>query len=277
MAVDCHAHVYSAACALAPDRFYTPDGEHPVEEFITLLDAHGLTHGIIVQPSFLGTDNSYLLACLSRHADRLRGIALVAPGTGERELDRLRAGGVVGVRINLSVPRPSWTIGPALQALSSRLGERGMQLELQAKGDALVELLGAVLPAGVRIVVDHFGAPAAPGDRGFRALLGSAGSGRVWVKFTAPYRVEIADLRPYSSALLSAFGTHRILWGSDWPWTRHSAGMRYGESLGRLEDWIPDPRARDAVLGASAAELFGFPIHGVARRPDYELERRPQP
>ena len=46
MRVDCHAHVFTRACKLAPDRRYTPTYEAPLASYLALLDRYGLSHGM---------------------------------------------------------------------------------------------------------------------------------------------------------------------------------------------------------------------------------------
>ena len=49
----------------------------------------------------------------------------------------------------------------------------------------------ALLAAGCRVVIDHFGRPDPAlgiADPGFAYLLRQADSGQVWVKLAAPYR-----------------------------------------------------------------------------------------
>nr|CUV26796.1 protein of unknown function [Ralstonia solanacearum] len=57
--------------------------------YLAQLDAHGLSHGVLIQPSFLGVDNSYLLAALEHM--RVRVDAGDAGGRG-----RHAAGGAAG-------------------------------------------------------------------------------------------------------------------------------------------------------------------------------------
>ena len=50
-AVDCHAHVFcDASYAFAADTVYTPDPSQrgTAASFLAVLDAHGLTHGLLV-------------------------------------------------------------------------------------------------------------------------------------------------------------------------------------------------------------------------------------
>lgn len=93
--VDTHAHVFAASCAIAPGARYRPLGEAPVEEWLALQDAAGVTHGVLVQPSFLGTDNSTLLETLRAQPQRLRATVVVDPGI---PLATLKQWDALGVR-----------------------------------------------------------------------------------------------------------------------------------------------------------------------------------
>ena len=60
-AIDSHAHVFVRGLPLAPQRRHAPDYDATPADFGALLDAHGVSHALLVQPSFLGTDNRFLL------------------------------------------------------------------------------------------------------------------------------------------------------------------------------------------------------------------------
>jgi predicted TIM-barrel fold metal-dependent hydrolase len=66
MAVDTHAHVFRRGLKLADTRRYAPDYDVEIEDYLRQLDAHAVTRGVLVQPSFLGTDNSFMLKALHR-------------------------------------------------------------------------------------------------------------------------------------------------------------------------------------------------------------------
>ncbi|MEM5300204.1 hypothetical protein VSR82_39225 [Burkholderia sp. JPY481] len=38
-----------------------PDYDATLDAYLAQLDTHGVSHGVLVQPSFLGTDCSYML------------------------------------------------------------------------------------------------------------------------------------------------------------------------------------------------------------------------
>ena len=99
--IDCHAHVFAAGVPLAAGSRYAPIGEATLADYLAMLAANGMSHGVLVQPSFLGTDNSYLVKALRASQKLLRGIAVVDPGASDHTLQELRAAGCVGVRLNL--------------------------------------------------------------------------------------------------------------------------------------------------------------------------------
>ena len=76
MVVDGHAHVFLKDMPLAGTRRYAPSHDATPADYLGLLDAHRVTHGVLVQPSFLGTGNDYLLAALRAHPQRLRGVVI---------------------------------------------------------------------------------------------------------------------------------------------------------------------------------------------------------
>ncbi|MGN6658707.1 MAG: amidohydrolase family protein, partial [Achromobacter mucicolens] len=190
-AVDTHAHVFHQGLALADTRRHTPDYDATLAEYLGLLDAHGLRHGVLVQPSFLGTDNSHLVQALRAAPARLRGVAVVALDITDTELQDLAGAGVVGIRLNLvGLDSPALQT-PAWQSLLARVNALGWHVEIHLQAARLDGVMPALLAADCRIVVDHFGRPdpaLGVSDPGFQYLLRQAVSGRVWVKLAAPYR-----------------------------------------------------------------------------------------
>ena len=110
--IDTHAHVFHRGLKLAPGRRYAPDYDAPLALYLEQLDRNGMSNGVLVQPSFLGTDNSYLVESLKTAGGRLRGIAVVDPSVTADELRALDRAGVVGIRLNLvGQPLPDLAAG----------------------------------------------------------------------------------------------------------------------------------------------------------------------
>jgi predicted TIM-barrel fold metal-dependent hydrolase len=101
MIVDSHFHAWPADAALAADRGYVPAATKTIDEALAVQARHGVTHGVMIQPSFLGTDNSYMLECLKAWPDRLRATVVVEPDIGFGALEAMDSLGVVGFRLNL--------------------------------------------------------------------------------------------------------------------------------------------------------------------------------
>jgi len=246
--IDGHAHVFAPDLAFVTPRRYTPHYEASAEQFIAHLDVSGLAGGLLTQPSFLGTDNRYMLAAVARYPARLRAVVVVDPHITDAELDSLACQGAVGIRLNLEgLPLPDLT-APPWPALFARLARRHWHVEIHRKAIDLPQVLAPLLESGVRVCIDHFGRPdpeQGAQDPGFRALLESAVSRRVWVKVSAAYRTggpaRGEALAPgLLSSLLEAFGCERLIWASDWPHTQHESEVSHRGCVEALARWAGD-------------------------------------
>jgi predicted TIM-barrel fold metal-dependent hydrolase len=258
--VDTHAHAFTLAGTLVAGRRYTPEREAPLAAYASELDRWKISHAVLVQPSFLGTDNRYLIECLKYFPGRLRGIAVVDPSWDRNALAHLAADGIVGIRLNLLGMDSAFVATDDWQRLFQRVAELDWQVEVHIEGARLPFLLDSLWRCGVNIVVDHFGRPdPALGlqDPGVKAMLQKADAGRIWVKLSGPYRCE-GNTELYARTYIDALGAPHLLWGSDWPWTQHSEGMSYGKAFGWIERWAPEAEARSTILGRSALHLFKF-------------------
>lgn len=261
--IDTHAHIFCPGLPLANVRRYAPDYDATVDDYLACLDQAKLSHGVLVQPSFLGTDNDFMLDALRRHPDRLRGIAVVDPAIKEAELDAMAACGVVGVRLNLmGLPLPDYREEP-WAGLFRQLANRDWLVEIHRHAKDLPLILPPIVDSGVRIVVDHFARPdptTGIDDPGFQALLSMASAGQLWVKLSAAYRNEssLVQAIEMSQRLLEAFGAEHLLWGSDWPHTQFEGQTRHADQYALLAQWLADEQVRQQVLVDSPAKLFRF-------------------
>lgn len=265
-AIDTHAHVFERGLPLANARRYAPSYDAPLAAYLAQLDAHGVSHGVLIQPSFLGVDNSYLLAALKQAPQRLRGVAVIDPTAPDALLAQMNTEGVVGIRLNLiGAPDPQLK-SPVWQAALMRLHALGWHVELHVEARRLPALLQPLLDAQVNVVVDHFGRPdPALGidDQGFAALLAAGRTRRVWVKVSGAYRngsngrgkaVALAAM----PRLKDALGLDRLVWGSDWPHTQFESQVSYDKMWAFAGMLLPDPAERKQVLVDTPAQLFRF-------------------
>jgi predicted TIM-barrel fold metal-dependent hydrolase len=259
-AIDCHAHVFTRSLPRIATARYTPHRDAHCDEYLSLLDRHGIAAGILIQPSFLGTDQSHLVDAIATAPDRLRGIAVIARDAPGSLLDALQAKGIVGIRINLAGVKRGGLEPHAAPALLAEIRCRNWLLEVQAEGPHWVDLMPELARSGTRVVIDHFGRPSADGVRcpGFRAILAAARGMDLHVKLSAPYRFGAQHAAACAAALHDALGPDRLLWASDWPWTQHPEVTDYTALLAALATWFPDAALRQRILVDNPAALYGF-------------------
>lgn len=267
--VDCHFHVIAPPDRhpMLASRSYTP-APASLGDWQDTLRPCGVTHGVVVQPSFYGTDNRVLVAALQEGGGRLVGIAAVAADVSDMELDGLVAAGVRGVRMAHFEPGDARALGgfvpfSSFDALEPRLRARRMHLQLFTDSRLLPGIAERLMRSQVPVVIDHMGrAPAALGARhvGVRTLARLMADAPVWVKLSGVANVSDAgpdydDVRAVHDALLAA-GPDRLLWGSDWPHTKPSGTRPVTAALVRLfHAWTP-PAHRDRIGMANARALY---------------------
>lgn len=261
--IDTHAHVFHRGLKLASGRRYAPDYDAPLSIYLEQLDHNGMTNGVLVQPSFLGTDNSYLVECLKQTGGRLRGIAVVDPTVSADELRELDRTGVVGIRLNLvGQPLPDLAASE-WKGLLANVKLMDWQVEIQRNASDLAVLAPQLLDHGVNVVLDHYALPDPKlgiADPGFQSVLKLGATKNVWVKISAPYRNGPAGESFAKEAyplLRKAYGLDRLLWGSDWPHTQFEATQSYAKNREFLDTLIVDRSERAQVL-ASPHQLFRF-------------------
>ncbi|WP_248807007.1 amidohydrolase family protein [Pseudomonas sp. MWU13-2100] len=265
--IDAHAHVFQRGLGLATVRRYAPDYDATLADYLQHLQENGLSHGVLVQPSFLGTDNRYLLAALQQAPEQLRGVVVVERDIAFSELERMAALGVAGARLNLmGQPLPDFTEA-SWRVFFDHLRRLDWHVEVHRQLADLPALIRPLLALGCKVVVDHFGRPDARlgvEQAAFARLLEQGQSGRLWVKVSGIYRLGGTPLENLHfaeqalSLMLQTLGPDRLLWGSDWPHTQHEQAVSFASEFDCLRRLAGDARLRQYLLCDTAAELFGF-------------------
>jgi predicted TIM-barrel fold metal-dependent hydrolase len=280
---DCHVHVVGPVDAFpqAEGRGYTAGLATP-ENLRAVAGPTGVKGYVFVQPSFYGTDNSYLFHSLDLLGGRARGVVVLdSTGMSARQLEQLAQRGVCGIRLNLYSKFSPLTPG-GLEDLFKRYTDKMPRVGWHVEVIAPVETVAAAAPvladSPIPIVIDHYGLP---GDEGpesemGRRLLDLAGLSHVWVKLSAPYRIgaDPVNTKPPASWLLAFLrvAPDRCVWGSDWPFApqrknQTDAAMvvayRPIEYRRLLEDFIralPSATDADRILRLNPARLYGFDL-----------------
>jgi len=259
--VDTHAHVFSATAPPVAGFRYRPAYAATLEDWRARWGPAGITHGVVVQVSFYGTDNSEVLAAIASDPSRLRGVVVVDPSIDDPELARLHEGGIRAIRLNVkSVADYAPFAGEAWKSLYRRIHALGWHVETYVDGGRLPEIAPAFADTPVAVVFDHFGNPGATPeaiDATFAAVTALAREREVFAKLSAPYRLGGANPAGLAARWLEAVGATNLLWGSDWPWTNFESAQDYGRLRSMLGDWAP-ATLRPAILWDNAARLYGF-------------------
>ena len=262
---DTHMHFYDAKYPLAPTAVSKPpDGATP-EVYRGVMKRLGIARVVVVQPTAYGHDNRCTLDGMAALGKDVRGIAVVDDEVSEAELRRLTQAGIRGVRFQM-LPGGAIPWDKA-DAIAARVQAAGWHVQLQMDGRQLPEREQQILAWPGRIVIDHvgrfMGQPATVDDAGFRCLLRLIGTGRVWVKLSAPY--ESASVGPprwqdvgrLARALVKA-APERMLWASNWPHPGQTFIPDEADLLDLLLEWAGDEATRKRILVDNPAEVYGF-------------------
>lgn len=265
--IDSHAHVFSRALNLAAARRYTPGYDATLGEYLRHLQVHGLSHGVLVQPSFLGTDNSYLLGMLQQASEQLRGVVVLEQDVSRDTLNDMARLGVVGVRLNLMGKVLPDFRDDAWKSFFGHIAELDWHVELHRQVEDLPELLRQLIPFGIKLVIDHFGRPDARfgvDQPGFPELLELGLTGQIWMKVSGIYRLAgtLQQNLEFAHAALplleQSFGLRRLVWGSDWPHTQHEESVGFGTVVEQLQALACSAQAKRSLLVEAPKVLFGF-------------------
>lgn len=237
-AIDAHHHVWDLA--VRDQDWITGPELAPIRRDFTLDDlapearAAGVASTVVVQTVTVAEETPELLALADR-SELVAGVVgwtdLTAPDVVD-ELARLRQlpGGqrLVGIRHQVQgEPDPEWLLRPDVHRGLEAVAAAGLAYDLVVlphQLDACVR--AAAAHPRLTFVLDHLGKPPIasggyePWAVRFAALAALPNtvaklSGLVteadWTDWTPQ------ALRPYTDAALTAFGPHRLMFGSDWP------------------------------------------------------------
>jgi predicted TIM-barrel fold metal-dependent hydrolase len=258
--VDTHFHVYTTDMPLTGTAWHRPPADATAEQMIETMDANGVSFGVIAAASLYGDYNDYTIRSLRRHK-RLRGTAIVRPETDLYTLERMKADGIVGIRLFFRhVPNPPDLTSPEYRLLLRRVRDLDWHVHVLADGPSLPPIIAGAEAARVKLVIDHFGKPdPAQGVNcpGFRAMLAAIERGRTWVKISAGFRMPSPEAaREYAAALLRIAGGERLVWGSDWPFAAFEDRVTYAQTVATLSEWVTDPLVRQQIAAETPLKLY---------------------
>jgi len=263
-ACDAHCHVFGpgAKFPYSPTRAYTPP-DAPVEN-LRRLHAHlGISRAVIVHASCHGTDMRVTLDAIASSNGAYRGVAMVASGVTDAELQRLHAGGIRGVRFNFVSHLGGAPDLALFDHMLGRVGELGWHIVLHLDAEDIVTYADRIKRIPVPFVIDHMGRVKA--DRGldqkpFKLLLDLMRNELAWVKVSGAERVS-AGVRPFRDAVpfaaaLIATAPDRVLWGTDWPHPNVKTMPNDGETVDLFAEFTGDETVRRKILVDNPTRLY---------------------
>jgi predicted TIM-barrel fold metal-dependent hydrolase len=277
--IDAHSHVWTPDSQRFPlGPWITPDKMEPpsftAEELLAVAEPCGVDRVVLIQHApYYGADNSYLVECAKRHPGRFSIVAIVDERRDDLadHLRRLKAQGVRGIRIGPNryadrtlVQDPSnWLNAPAMRNLWVQAAEHDLILcpLLNAEQVPTLEPMLNRFPKA-RLAIDHFGHCSADKPDGLQTLLGLSRFPGLHVKASGFYKfgdrtAPYDDLASTIQGVVEAFGTERVIWGSDCPYQLQS-GNTYRDAVRLIESGLDflKPSDRTAILRDNAERLF---------------------
>lgn len=282
--VDAHAHVFRPA-DVSPrgvDELAPTWRDAPVEELLAAMAGAGVGKAVLVP---LDGADDYVAEAVAHHPGTFVGVAVAtAAEQGRADVDPVVAFRSRRRRYPFTALRTMWLGEPAdglarspMLPVLRAMATDGTVLWSYLPPAQLPLLREAVtLVPGLRIVLNHLGFT--PHDMWVDAhlrprfdnplppsliedLVQLADAPDVHVLVSGQYALSAdappyPDLFPATRRLAGAFGTDRLLWGSDFPWPAQVPG--YAVLPGLVAAALPDldPGRLDDVLGGNARRLF---------------------
>ncbi len=231
--IDAHVHVWTPDVKRYPlAEGYRPEDMQPPsftpEELLQHARPNGVTRVTLIQMSFYGYDNSYMLDAIKDHPGVFSGVAVIDENAEPaKRMSELQAQGVRGFRIQPKNRTPEqWLAGEGMQAMWRQGAETGQNMccLIDAKFLPSVDRMCRQFPE-TPVVIDHFARVGVDGtirDEDLKLLCSLAQHKNVTVKVSAFYALgkktpPYLDLIPMIRRVLDAYGPERFMWASDGP------------------------------------------------------------
>ena len=272
--IDAHVHVwtpdtqrYPLASSYAKSDMVPPS--FTPEELFTHCRPSNVDRIVLIQMSFYGFDNSYMLSVMQQHPGTFAGVAIVDENDAEtpRAMQRLYEQGVRGFRLYTDKAKAeAWSGSNGMKAMWSTAADTGQAMCLLANPDALpaVERMCKQYPR-TRVVVDHFARIGMTGQiesADLDNLCRLAELETVCVKTSAFYALgakqrPYTDLVPMIQRLVKEYGAERLMWASDCPY-QVQGEHTYAASIDLIRSHVPglSTEQKNHLLRDTAQRVF---------------------
>jgi predicted TIM-barrel fold metal-dependent hydrolase len=275
--IDAHSHVWTPDVAHYPlaAEFTVADMQpksFTAQELLAQCRPAGVGRVNLIQMSYYGFDNRYMLDMIKLHPDRFVGTAIVDPLADDpgKAMRDLAPKGVSAFRIQPRYgkqPPRSWLEPAGYEAMFTTAAKTGQALSclIDVDGFPEVERMCKRFP-DTSVIIDHLGRIGAGPDGAIRdadveALCALAKLPKVSVKVGAFYALgrktpPYLDLIPFIRRVVQAFGPKRCMWESDCPF--QVVKDRYVDSLDLVREHLDflANEDRDWLLFRTAEQIL---------------------
>jgi predicted TIM-barrel fold metal-dependent hydrolase len=233
--IDAHSHIWTPDTGhyhLAAG-FRRANMEPPsftAEELQAQMKPVGVTRAVLIQMSFYGFDNSYMLDSMKRFPGVFSGVAVIDQNAmqPEDEMLRLKKLGVRGFRIYpQSQPPERWLDVEGLRKMFATGAKERLAMCCLIDPNSLPALHRACKEfPDTPVVIDHLcriGVSGTVNEADVKALCDMAQHKQVTVKVSAFYALgkkkpPYLDLAPLVKRVYEAYGPERLMWATDCPY-----------------------------------------------------------
>lgn len=272
--IDAHSHIWTPDTQRYPlaAGFRRANMDPPsftFEELSQQAIPVGVSRVVLIQMSFYGYDNSYMLDAIAKHPAMYRGVAVIDQES-DRAPDTMRDLKQKGVR--------GFRIYPKDRPLDRWLSSAGMRAMWKCGADQNLAMCCLMDPNGLPalgsmcrefpetpVVIDHMcriGVTGQVPQDDVQALCDMAKHKRLTVKVSAFYalgkkKAPYHDLAPLIKRLYDSYGPERLMWASDAPF-QVVDGHTYKASIDLIQSGLDFLKATDQdwLLRKTAEKVF---------------------
>ena len=272
--IDAHSHIwtpdtkkYVLAAGYFRDRMQPPS--FTTEELQQRMKPLGINRVVLIQMSFYGYDNSYMLDSIRKYPGMFSGVAVIDQDGKhpDVEMRKLKKAGVRGFRIypkNTNVDR--WLDSDSIHKMFTCGTEEKLAMCCLINPTALPALdrMCRDFPE-TPVVIDHIcriGVSGTVDPKDVKALCDMSRHKNVTVKISAFYALgkkkePYHDLAPMIKNVYDAFGANRLMWASDNPF-QVVGGHSYKASLDLIKNGLTFLSSDDKewLLHKTAEKVF---------------------
>jgi L-fuconolactonase len=266
--IDSHVHVWkhTKEFPFAPGA-NPPDFDISAEDLLQLMEANGVSCTVLIQVIHYRWDNRYLLDVLRRYPGRFQGVCRVNPEdpAAPDHLSELTEAGCRGVRLSPdTTAKGDWIRGPLMRHLWHRCAELKVPMTLLLPASRLPDAAVWIdRNPDLKVVIDHMADVPAGDVEHLNLLLTMARYPQVYVKISHMWSLSHQSF-PYPDVMnqivrmRDAFGTNRLMWGTDWPILRSE--LSYSRRVSLYRDhlgWLSTPERED-ILYRTVQRVWPF-------------------